>query len=63
MINPSNMRWTVHVARNGEMNVFRILVLKSGGKRPLGRSGRRWDDIEIDVIETGFESMEWITIA
>jgi hypothetical protein len=32
------MRWTRHVAIMGEeIKVYRVLVGKSGGKRPLGR--------------------------
>jgi len=37
------MRWAVHVARMGEeRGVYRVLVGKSEGKRPLGRPRRRW---------------------
>jgi len=37
--------WAVHVARMGERRgVYRILVGKSEGKRPLGRSRRSWED-------------------
>jgi len=39
------MRWTGHVARIGEdRDVHRVLVGKPGGKRPLGRPRRRWED-------------------
>jgi len=39
------MRWAEHVARMGEeRGVYRVLVGKPEGKRPLGRSGRRWVD-------------------
>jgi hypothetical protein len=38
---------------------FQILVEKSEGKRPLGRSRRRWEDnIRTYVRETGWESMD-----
>ena len=38
------MRWAGHVARMGEMKgVYRVLVGKPVGKRPLGRPKRRWD--------------------
>jgi hypothetical protein len=34
------------------------------GKRPLGRSRRRWaDGIKIDLRETGWEGVEWIHLA
>jgi hypothetical protein len=42
MIKWRRMRWTGHVARMGEKrNVYRLLVGKSEGKRPLGRSSCR----------------------
>jgi len=38
------MRWAGHVARTGKRRVvYRVLVGKPGGKRPLGRPRRRWD--------------------
>jgi len=37
------MRWAGHVARMGERrDVYRVLVGKPEGKRPLGRPRRRW---------------------
>jgi hypothetical protein len=37
------MRWAEHVARKGEgRNVYRVLVGKPEGKRPLERPRRRW---------------------
>jgi hypothetical protein len=40
---------------NGEKrNVYRLLVGKLGGKRPLGRPKRRWkDNIKMDLLEIG----------
>lgn len=40
---------------NGEVrNVYKILVGKAGGKRPLWRLKRRWEDnIKIDFWKTG----------
>jgi len=39
------MRWAGHVARMGEeRGVYRVLVGKAEGKRPLGRPRRRWVD-------------------
>jgi hypothetical protein len=33
-----------HVARMGDVrNAYRILIGKPDGKRPLGKTGRRWD--------------------
>jgi hypothetical protein len=39
------MRWAGHVARIGEgRDVYRVLVGKPEGKRPLGRPRDRWED-------------------
>jgi hypothetical protein len=39
------MRWAGHVARMGEgRGVYRVLVGRPEGKRPLGRPRRRWED-------------------
>ena len=45
--------WAGHVARMGEESgVYRVLVGKPEGKRPLGRPRRRWvDDIRKDLQE------------
>jgi hypothetical protein len=50
------MRWAGDVARMGEKrNLYRILVGKPEGKRPLGRPKHRWvDNIKIDLRE-----IEW----
>jgi hypothetical protein len=47
------MRWAGHLARMGEMrNVYRLLVGKPEGKRPLGRPRRRWiDNINMNLLE------------
>jgi len=44
------MRWAGHVARMGEeRGVYRVLMGKQEGKRPLGRPRRRWvDNIRTD---------------
>jgi hypothetical protein len=48
----SRLRWTVYVARMGEMrNTYKILVRKREGKRPLGRPTRRWEDNKMDLKE------------
>jgi hypothetical protein len=59
------MRWAGHVAVMGEKrNVYRLLVGKTGGKRPLGRLRCRWvDNIEMDLRETGWDGMDWIILA
>jgi hypothetical protein len=44
--------------------VYRVLVGKPEGKRPLGRPGRRWEDnIKMDLQEVGCEDMDWIKLA
>jgi len=46
------MRWSGLVARKGERRgVYRVLVGKPEGKRPLGRPRRRWkDNIKMDLL-------------
>jgi hypothetical protein len=40
--------------------VYRVLVSKLEGKRPLGRSVRRWEDnIKMDLQEVGCGDMDW----
>jgi len=57
--------WAGHVARMGEESVvYRVLVGKPEGKRPLGRPRRRWvDNIRMDLQEVGCEYMDWIGLA
>jgi hypothetical protein len=44
-IKSRRMRWAGHVARMGEeRNVYRVLIGKPEGKRPLERPWRRWED-------------------
>jgi hypothetical protein len=44
--------------------VYRVLVGKLGGKRPLGRPRHRWeDDIKMDLQEVDREGMDWIDVA
>jgi hypothetical protein len=45
-------------------NVCRILVGKPEGKRPLGRSRRRWlDNIKMDIGDIGWDGVDWIDMA
>jgi hypothetical protein len=62
IIKARRMRWSGHVARMGEKrNVYRLLVGKSEGRRPLGRPRRRWlDNIGIDLVEVGWGDVDWI---
>jgi hypothetical protein len=66
-IKSRRMRWTGHVARMGEgKNVYRVLVGKAEGKRPLGRPRRRWEDgIKMDLREIGWgvwSGFTWLRI-
>jgi hypothetical protein len=64
-IKSRRMRWTEHVARMGEgRKVYRVLMGKPEGKRPLGRPRRRWEDgIRMDLKEIGWGSVDWIQLA
>ena len=61
------IKWRLagHVARMGvERGVFRVLVRKPEGRRPLGRPRRRWvDKIRMDLQEVGCGYMDWIGLA
>jgi len=65
VIKSRRMRWAGHVARMGEeRGVYRVLVGKSEGKRPLGRPReRRVDNIRMDLQEVGCGYMDWIGLA
>ena len=65
VIKSRRMRWAGHVARMGEeKGVYRVLVGKPEGKRPLGRSRRRWvDNIRMDLQEVGCGYVDWIGLA
>jgi hypothetical protein len=64
-IKSRRMRWVGHVARMGEeRNVYRVLMGKPEGKRPLGRPRCRWEDgIRMDLREIGWGSVDWIQLA
>ena len=65
VIKSRRMRWAGHVARMGEgRGVYRVLVGKPEGKRPLGRPRRRWEDnirMDLQEVEVGYE--DWIGLA
>ena len=65
VIKSRRMRWAGHVARMGEgRSVYRVLVGKPEGRRPLGRPRRRWEDnIKMAVQEVGCGVMDWIELA
>jgi hypothetical protein len=50
--------------RGCEEECIRVLVSKTAGKRPLGRTRRRWENnIKIDVREIEISGMNWINLA
>jgi hypothetical protein len=47
-----------------ERGVYRVLVQRPEGKRPLGRPRRRWEDnIKIELREIGLDEENWIRLA
>jgi hypothetical protein len=45
-------------------NVYRLLVEKPEGKRPLGRPRRGWiGNIKVDLLEIGLTVLDWIGLA
>ena len=65
VIKSRRMTWAGHVAHMGEeRGVYRILVGKTEGRRPLGRPRRRWiDNIRMDLQGVGCGYMDWIGLA
>jgi len=65
VIKSRRMRWAGHVARIGEeRRVYRVLVGKSEGRRPLGRPRCRCvDNIRMDLQEVGCGYRDWIGLA
>jgi hypothetical protein len=65
VINSRSTRWAGHVAHREEMRkAYTILVGIPEGKRPLGKSGHRWEDnIKMDFREMGFEDVGWNHLA
>jgi len=59
------MKWAEHVARMGESKgVYRVLVEKPEGKRPLGRPRHRWEDnIKMILQEVGYRATDCIDLA
>ena len=59
------IRWAGHVVRMGEeRGLYRVLVGKPEGKRPLGRPRRRWvDNIMMDLQEVEWGQVDWIGLA
>jgi len=65
VIKSRRMKWTGHVACMGEeRGVYRVLLGKQEGRRPLGRRRRRWvDNIRMDLQEVGCGYIDRIGLA
>ena len=65
MIKLRRMRWAGHMACMGEeRGMYRVLLVKPEGRRPLGRHRRRWvDNIRMDLRKAGCGYMDWIGLA
>jgi hypothetical protein len=65
VVKSRRMRWAGHVARMREdRGVYRMLVEKPEGKRPLVRPRRRWEDnINMDLQEAGGGRGDWMELA
>jgi hypothetical protein len=65
IIKSRRMRWAGYVARMGEKrNVYRLLVRKPEGKRPVGRRRGMWiDNIKMGILEIGLGGVDWIGLA
>jgi hypothetical protein len=59
------MRWAGHVALIVEgRDVYRLLVWRPEGKKPLERPRRRWEDnIKMDIREIGIDGANWVRLA
>jgi hypothetical protein len=65
VIKSRRMRWAGRVARIGEGGViYRVLVERPEGKRPLGRPRHRWEyNIKVDLREIRIDGENWIQLA
>jgi hypothetical protein len=65
VIKASRMMWAGHVACMGEgRGVYRVLVGRPKGKRPLGRPRHSWEyNIKLDVRLIRINGANWIQLA
>jgi hypothetical protein len=63
-IKSRQMRWAGHVACMGEeRKLYRDLVAKPEGKRPLGRPSHSWEDgFRMDLRKVGLGGVDWIRL-
>jgi hypothetical protein len=48
----------------GSFELYKVLMGKPEGKRPLGRPRRRWEDgIRMDLREIGLKGVDWIRLS
>jgi len=64
VIKSRRIGWAEHAARIRDIRVvYRILVGKPEGKRPLGRPRLKWEDnIKMELQEVGCGGMDWIEL-
>ena len=65
VIKSQRLRWVEHTARIEERRViYRVLVGKPEGRRPLGRPRRRWENnIKMNLRDAGWKGIDWIDLA
>jgi hypothetical protein len=65
MIKSRRMMWVGHVARMGEgRGVYRVLIGRPEGKRPLGRPMHWWEDnIKMELREIVIDGANCIRLA
>jgi hypothetical protein len=65
IIKLKRMKWAGHVTRIEEKRIsYRLLIGKPEGKRPLGRTKRRWAATDnIYLLEIGISVVAWIGLA
>ena len=62
-IEKNEMGWACG-AYGEERGVYRVLVGKPEGRKPMGRPRRRWvDNIRMDLREVGCGYIDWIGLA
>jgi hypothetical protein len=63
VIQSRRLRWAEHTARTGERKgAYSVLVGKPEGRRPLGTSRHRWENIKMDIREVGWWVTDWIDL-
>ena len=65
LIQLTNMRLAGYIEGVEEKRgVYRVLVGKPEGKKPLGRPRRRWEEnIKLELQEVGCGDMGWVELA